>query len=106
MGKGSRNRDNRVEDTQVTETTAPKLSKKQLIRIQQKKAKQKKIITWVATAAIAVALVAAIIFMSIPATPDLEGSVDGLDCSNLRLFLLFSLNRHLHSCKQLLANLS
>ena len=75
MGKGSRNRDNRVEDIQVTETTAPKLSKKQLIRIQQKKAKQKKIITWVATAAIAVALVAAIIFMSIPATPDLEGSV-------------------------------
>lgn len=75
MGKGSRNRDNRVEDTQVTEVNAPKLSKKQLIRIQQKKAKQKKIVTWVATAAIAVALVAAIIFMSIPATPDLEGSI-------------------------------
>lgn len=75
MGKGSRNREVRVEDAQVTETNAPKLSKKQLIRIQQKKAKQKKIITWVATAAIAVALVAAIIFMSIPATPDLEGSI-------------------------------
>ncbi len=52
-----------------------KLSKRQLVRLQQKKAKQKKIIGWVATAVITVAIVAAIIISSIPATVYLEGSI-------------------------------
>ena len=65
MGKGSRNRETRVVGNEANENVGAKLSKKQLIKLQQKKARTKKIITWIATAAIAIAVVAAIIIPGI-----------------------------------------
>ena len=75
MGKGSRNRENRVVDNEANETVGAKLSKKQLIKLQQKKARNKKIISWIVTAAVAIALVTAIIITNLPNIPDLEKNI-------------------------------
>ena len=75
MGKGSRNRENRVVDNEANETVGAKLSKKQLIKLQQNKARNKKIISWIVTAAVAIALVTAIIITNLPNIPDLEKNI-------------------------------
>lgn len=75
MGKGSRNRENRIVDGLESENVGVKLSKMQLIKQQKKKEKTKKIITSVIAVVILIGIIVGVVAMNQSRTPKLVGVI-------------------------------